>query len=78
LREEIPLLSDFQLRRIITDLKSLERKCFVSRSRFAFYEYLAALFEFYVQLRRTKQEKTAATLIAKLFGPQDSNAFMDN
>jgi hypothetical protein len=44
----------------------------------SFYEYLAALFEFYVQLRRTKQEKTAATLIAKLFGPQDSNAFMDN
>jgi hypothetical protein len=62
------VISDFQLRRIITDLKSLERKCFVSRSRFAFYDYLAAVFELYVQLRRTKQAKKTTRLIAKLFG----------
>jgi hypothetical protein len=46
----------------------LERKCFATRSRFAFYDYLAAVFELYVQLRRTKQVKKVATAIAKLFG----------
>jgi hypothetical protein len=45
----------------------LERKCFTSRSRFAFYDYLAAVIELYVQLRRTRQAKKAATRIAKLF-----------
>jgi hypothetical protein len=45
----------------------MERKCFASRSRFAFYDYLAVVFELYVQLRRTKQAKKAATRIAKLF-----------
>jgi hypothetical protein len=49
-------------------LIKLERKCFASRSRFAFYDYLAAVFELYIRLRRTKQAKKAATLIAKLFG----------
>jgi hypothetical protein len=67
------VISDFQLRRIITDLKSLERKCFVSRSRFAFYDYLAAVFELYVQLRRTKQAKKTTRLIAKLFGFRKQN-----
>jgi len=42
-------------------------QCFAARSRFAFYDYLVAVFELYVQLRRTKQAKKAATLIAKLF-----------
>jgi hypothetical protein len=46
----------------------MERKCFASRSRFAFYDYLAAVFQLYVQLRRTKQAKKAARLIAKMFG----------
>ena len=32
------------------------------------YDYLAAVFELYVQLRRTKQARKAARLIAKLFG----------
>jgi hypothetical protein len=64
----LSLIPDFQLRRIITDLKSLERTCFASRSRFAFYDYLAAVFELYVQLKRTKHAKKAARLIAKLFG----------
>ena len=62
------MISDFQLRRIITNLKSLERKCFDLRSRFAFYEYLAAVFELYVRLRRTKQAKPAARRIAMLTG----------
>jgi hypothetical protein len=61
-------MPDHQLRKIITDLKSLERKCFASRSRFAFYDYLAAVFEFYVQLRRKNQAKTAARQMVKLFG----------
>jgi hypothetical protein len=62
------LISDRQLRQTIDDLRRLERKCFASRSRFAFYDYLAAVIELYVKLRRTKQAKKAATLIAKLFG----------
>ena len=73
LRQEIPLMSDFQLRRIITNLKSVERKCFASRSRFAFYDYLAAVFELYVQLRRTRQAKKSARLIAKLFGLREQD-----
>jgi hypothetical protein len=32
------------------------------------YDYLAAVFELYVQLRRTKQAKPSARRIAKLFG----------
>jgi hypothetical protein len=62
------LISDRRLRQTIDDLRSLERKCFASRSRFAFYDYLAAVFELYVQLRRTKQTKRTARLIGKLFG----------
>jgi hypothetical protein len=73
LREEIPLKSDRQLRKIIDDLRELERNCFASRRRFAFYNYLAAVFELYVQLRRTKRAKRAATLIARLFGLRQQN-----
>src|SRR5437667_3568803 len=61
------LISERDLRKTTDDLRRLERNCFASRSRFAFYDYLAAVFELYVQLRRTKQAKKAATLIAKLF-----------
>jgi hypothetical protein len=68
LRQEIPLMSDRQLRKVITDLIKLERKCFASRSRFAFYGYLAAVFELYVQLRRRNQAKPSAKRIAKLLG----------
>jgi hypothetical protein len=50
------------------DLRELERKCFASRSRFAFYDYLTVVFELYVQLRRTKHAKKSATHIARLFG----------
>jgi hypothetical protein len=62
------LISDRQLRKAIDDLRKLERNCFASRSWFAFYDYLAAVFELYVQLRRTKLTQKAATRIAKLFG----------
>jgi hypothetical protein len=67
------MISDRQLRKIIDYLRELERKCFASRSRFAFYDYLAAVFELYVQLRQTKRAKRAATLIAKLFGLRQQN-----
>ena len=60
-------MSDWQLRQTIDGMRSLERKCFASRSRFAFYDYLAAVFDLYVRLKRTKQAKKAATLTAKLF-----------
>jgi hypothetical protein len=40
---------------------------FASRSRFAFYDYLAAVFGLYVLLRRTNRAKTSARRIAKLF-----------
>ena len=40
--------------------------CF--KNRFAFYDYLAAVFELYVQLRRTNQAKPAARRIAMLTG----------
>jgi hypothetical protein len=71
--QEIPLNSDRQLRKTIDDLRGLERKCFASRSRFAFYDYLAAVFELYVQLRRAKQAKSLARRIAKLFGFRRQN-----
>jgi hypothetical protein len=67
LQQEIPLISDRQLRKTIDDLRRLERKSFASRRRFAFYDYLVAVFELYVQLRRTKQATKAAAFIAKLF-----------
>jgi hypothetical protein len=60
------LKSDRQLRKAIDDLRELERNCFASRSRFAFYDYLAGVFELYVQLRRRNQAKPAAQRIAKL------------
>jgi hypothetical protein len=60
--------SDRQLRKTIEDLRGLERKCFAARSRFAFYDYLASVFELYVQLRRRNQAKPLARRIAKLFG----------
>jgi hypothetical protein len=61
-------MSDRQLRKVITDLIKLERKCFAARNRFAFYDYLAAVFELYVQLRRRNQAKPSARRIAKPFG----------
>jgi hypothetical protein len=66
-------MSDRQLRKVITDLIKLERKCFASRSRFAFYDYLAAVFELYVQLRRRNQAKPSARRIAKLFWLRKQN-----
>jgi hypothetical protein len=56
-----------QLKRTIADLKIIERKCFGSRQRFAFYGYLAAVFEFYASLRRNNEARTSARRIARLF-----------
>jgi hypothetical protein len=67
LRQEISLTTDRQLRQKIDGLRRLERKCFASRSRFAFYGYLVAVFELYVQLRRTKRTQHASSWIAKSF-----------
>jgi hypothetical protein len=73
LRQEIPLKSDQQLIKTIDALRGLERKCFASRSRFAFYDYLAVVFELCVQLRRRNQAKSSAKSIAKLFGLRKPN-----
>ena len=73
LRQETPLISDRQLQKTIDDLRRLERKCFASRSRFAFYDYLAAVFELYVQLRRRNQAKPSARRIRKLFGLREQD-----
>jgi hypothetical protein len=70
---KIPLKPDRQLRKIIDDLRELERNCFASRSRFAFYEYLAAVLELYGRLRRRNQAKPLARRIAKLFGLRKQN-----
>jgi hypothetical protein len=67
------LISDRQLRQAIDELRGLERKCFASRSRFGFYDYLAAVFEFYVQLRPRNQAKPSARRIGKLFGHRKQN-----
>ena len=61
------MISDRQLRKTIDDLRELERKCFAARNRFAFYDYLAVVFELHVQLRRRNQAKPSARRIAKLF-----------
>jgi hypothetical protein len=67
------LISDQHLRKTIDDLRGLERNCFASRSRFAFYDYLAAVFELYVRLRRRNQAKASARRIAELFGLRKPN-----
>jgi hypothetical protein len=41
----------------ITELRALERQCFRAKRRFAFYEYLAAVFETYRRLRRRDDEE---------------------
>ena len=67
------MISDRQLRKTLDDLRELERKCFAARNRFAFYDYLAAVFELYVQLRRRNQAKPSARRIAKLFRLRKQN-----
>jgi hypothetical protein len=61
------LNSDRQLRKTIHELRGLELKCFAARSRFAFYDYLSAVFKLYVRLRRRNQAKPSARRIAELF-----------
>ena len=65
--------SDRHLRQTIDGLRKLERKCFAARNRFAFYGYLAAVFELYLQLRRRNQAKPWARRIAELFGLRKQN-----
>jgi hypothetical protein len=62
------LLSDRQLRQAIADLQAMERKCFGSRQRYAFYGYLSEVFAFYERLRRKTEAKSSANRIAELFG----------
>jgi hypothetical protein len=57
----------------LTDCEDLNRTAFAARSRFAFYDYLAAVFELYVQLRRRNQAKPSARRIAKLFGLREQD-----
>lgn len=59
-------LSDRFLRQRISDLRKLEEECFASRKRFAFYRYLAAIFEFYAELKRTNATEHSARRIAEL------------
>jgi hypothetical protein len=61
------LPSDGELRKTIAALKAIETRCFRSRQRFAFYEYLAAVFEFYERLRRNKEAKVSVRRIVELF-----------
>ncbi len=56
-----------RLETIIAALRVLERKCFRSRDRFAFYNYLEAVYGLYSELRRNNEAKEAAWRIAKLF-----------
>jgi hypothetical protein len=61
------LTQDQQLGQRLVYLINLEQKSFSSRSRFAFYDYLAVVFQLYVQLRRRNQAKTVPQRIANLF-----------
>jgi hypothetical protein len=67
------MISDEQLRKTIDDLRKLERNCFAVRSRFAFYDYLAAVLEIYVQLRPSNRAKPWARRVGKLFGLRKQN-----
>jgi hypothetical protein len=70
---EFQMISDEQLRKTIDDLRKLERNCFTVRSRFAFYDYLAAVLELYVQLRPSNRAKPWARRVGKLFGLRKQN-----
>jgi hypothetical protein len=62
------LISDWQLKHTISDLKAMERSSFGLRhKRFAFYEYLGAVLSFYRLLRRNREARRSADRIAHLF-----------
>ena len=61
------MASDRLLRQQISELKKLERQCFASRNRFAFYLYLAAVYEFYVELKQANGIANSVRQMAKLF-----------
>ena len=60
-------LPDQVLRQRISALQKLEYRCFASRRRFTFYCYLAAVYEFYAELRRMNATHHSTPRIAKLF-----------
>jgi hypothetical protein len=60
--------SDRELRNDIAMLKELEGRCFTGRQRFAFYGYLAAVYELYERLRRNKEANKGARRISSLCG----------
>jgi hypothetical protein len=60
-------LPDWVLRQRISDLGKLERRCFATRKRFEFYRYLAAVFEFYAELKRTNGIEKSVRRMAELF-----------
>src|SRR5437762_2318585 len=63
---ELRLLPDKVLQRKIADLKKLEQRCFASRQRFQFYQYLEAVYDFYAFLRRRNEARKTARRIAEL------------
>jgi hypothetical protein len=69
-RRDRPELGQFLLNQRYEDLAASTslRAAAQAGVRFAFYDYLAAVFELYVRLRRTKQAKKSARLIAELCG----------
>jgi hypothetical protein len=67
------LPSDRQLKQTISSLRGIEKRCFGSRQRFAFYEYLEAVFKLYERLRRKNKAKSSARRIAELCGIRTRN-----
>ena len=66
-RREHELASDRLLRRRISDLGKLERRCFATRKRFEVYRYLAAVYPLYAELMRTEATHHSARRVAELF-----------
>jgi hypothetical protein len=62
------LVEEHQLRGAIDGLRNLERRCFSSRERFAFYVYLAAVLRLYRRLRRSNHAKNVGQNIISLLG----------
>ena len=66
-RREHELASDRLLRRRISDLGKLERRCFATRKRFEVYRYLAAVYPLYAELMRANEIQTSVQRIAAWF-----------
>jgi hypothetical protein len=55
------------LRQRISNLRKLEQQCFASRNRFGFYRYLAAVYEFYAELKEANGHQNSVQRMAELF-----------